>query len=345
MKVEIIVGGVMLAALGIGGFVLYKNPPENTSSNVEYKINGYEEFKYVEIENPAGFVSSDPFKLEDIVGEKVILIDFVTYSCINCQRTFPYLKEWYEKYEDQGLEIVGIHTPEFAFEKKKENVFKEMVEKWGLTFPLVLDNDYGTWRAWENQYWPRKYLIDIHGNVVYDHIGEGSYDETEKKIIELLKERKEVLGEDGDVSSDLVDIQEIKKDSNSPEAYFGASRNEYLSNGKKGVVGSQEFKTPSKIVPNKLYLAGNWNITEESAVTSEVGSKVFFNFIAKEVNIVASSDEGGKVRIYIDGENVGEYDINEPTLYEIFKAEKGESHVLEIEVIQGEFEIFTFTFG
>jgi cytochrome c biogenesis protein CcdA/thiol-disulfide isomerase/thioredoxin len=117
---------------------------------------------YKELVNPSGFVNSDPFQLKDIVGKKVILLDVMTYSCINCQRTFPYANAWYEKYKDKGLEIVAIHTPEFAFEHKIENV-RDAMTKFGIKFPVVLDNDYGTWNAYGNNYWPRKYLIDIDG--------------------------------------------------------------------------------------------------------------------------------------------------------------------------------------
>jgi thiol-disulfide isomerase/thioredoxin len=155
---------------------------------------------YKELVNPSGFVNSDPFQLKDIVGKKVILLDVMTYSCINCQRTFPYANAWYEKYKDKGLEIVAIHTPEFAFEHKIENV-RDAMTKFGIKFPVVLDNDYGTWNAYGNNYWPRKYLIDIDGFVTYDHIGEGGYDETELQIKNALKERAERLGN--------VDVKEV----------------------------------------------------------------------------------------------------------------------------------------
>ncbi len=159
--------------------------------------------RYKEIVDPAGFVNSEPFQLADLVGKKVILLDIMTYSCINCQRTFPYVNAWYDKYKDAGLAVVGIHTPEFAFEHKKENV-EEAAEEFGLKFPLVLDNDYATWNAYGNRYWPRKYLIDIDGNIVYDHIGEGGYEETEMKIQELLRERNERLGEDMVIASGIA---------------------------------------------------------------------------------------------------------------------------------------------
>jgi thiol-disulfide isomerase/thioredoxin len=150
--------------------------------------------KYVEIVNPSGFVNSNnkPISIGEHVGKQVILLNVMTYSCSNCQATFPYVNTWYEMYKDEGLIVIGLHTPEFAFEKDKQNVTDAM-KKFGITYPVVMDNEYSTWNALDNRFWPRKYLIDIHGDVVFDHIGEGAYEETEKKIKELLLERRKVL--------------------------------------------------------------------------------------------------------------------------------------------------------
>ncbi|MBN1779256.1 MAG: redoxin domain-containing protein [Candidatus Buchananbacteria bacterium] len=126
-----------------------------------------------------------PIVLGDLVGEKVILVDFWTYSCINCQRSVPFIEGWYQKYQDQGLLVVGIHTPEFRFEENLDNV-KKAVGDYGLTYPVGLDNGYKTWRAYNNLYWPALYLIDQNGQIVYMHFGEGMYEQTEQKIEELL---------------------------------------------------------------------------------------------------------------------------------------------------------------
>ncbi|MBI4121430.1 MAG: redoxin domain-containing protein, partial [Candidatus Ryanbacteria bacterium] len=150
------------------------------------KARQFEEAK--EISSPDAFINTSGISIGELVGKKVILIDFWTYSCINCQRTQPYLNAWYKKYRDQGLEIIGIHTPEFEFEKKLENV-QEAVRQAGIQYPVALDNDYSTWTAYKNRFWPRKYLIDIDGYIIYDHAGEGAYDETERKIQEALLER------------------------------------------------------------------------------------------------------------------------------------------------------------
>ena len=150
--------------------------------------------KYIEIVNPSGFVNTNnaPVTIGEYIGKKVILLNVLTYSCSNCQATFPYVNTWYDKYEDDGLIVIGLHTPEFAFEKDKANVEAAML-KFGIKYPIVMDNDYATWTAYGNRYWPRKYLIDIHGNIIYDHIGEGAYEETEAEILKALIERKNIL--------------------------------------------------------------------------------------------------------------------------------------------------------
>src|SRR3989338_220306 len=165
------------------------------------KASKYESAK--EISTPDGFINTDNITVGEFVGKKVVLLDIWTYSCINCQRTLQYLKAWYEKYADKGLVIIALHTPEFEFEHKYDNVLAA-VKKFGIAYPVVLDNDYSTWTAYGNRYWPRKYLIDIDGYVVYDHIGEGGYEETERKIQELLEERMTRLGVKNGIAKDIA---------------------------------------------------------------------------------------------------------------------------------------------
>src|SRR3989338_6353967 len=212
-----------------------RNSSGETQMNKEEKSKKYELAK--EITTPDGFINTEgkSITVSELVGKKIILIDFWTYSCINCQRTTPYLNAWYEKYKDKGFVIIGVHTPEFEFEKNYDNV-KTAVEKFGIKFPVVLDNDYSTWTAYKNQYWPRKYLIDIDGYIVYDHIGEGGYEETEKKIQEALTERMSILGESGEINQTVTKEVSVLGGSRSPEIYFGASRNKLFSNSLAGVV-------------------------------------------------------------------------------------------------------------
>lgn len=146
--------------------------------------------RYTEFVNPSGFVNTEPFKMGDYIGKKVILVEFITYTCINCQRTFPFMKQWHETYAKDGLLVIGIHTPEFSYERDRDNVVAAM-KKEGITFPIVQDNEYQTWNAYANRFWPHRYIIDYNGNVVFDHIGEGAYKETEE-VIKLLLANKPV---------------------------------------------------------------------------------------------------------------------------------------------------------
>jgi thiol-disulfide isomerase/thioredoxin len=158
-----------------------ETPIKSQQSSIDYPM-------FTELVSPDGYLNTDQeFLLEDYIGEKIILVQFMTYGCINCQRTFPYFNDWHEKYSQDGLLIVGIHTPEFDYERNQNNV-KSALNQYNIKFPVVIDNDKETWRAYKNRFWPRRYLINHKGEVVYDHIGEGAYQETEDLIKEALKD-------------------------------------------------------------------------------------------------------------------------------------------------------------
>lgn len=377
MKPIFIVAAITFVLVGAGLGVLFSSPAPitietsetatetETTPGTTSSSNGMAKPKpdgkpYNEITKPAGFVNTAPITIGELVGKKVILIDFMTYSCINCQRTFPYLNAWYETYKDQGLEIIGIHTPEFAFEKDIENV-KEAMTKFGITHPVVLDNDYGTWGAYGNQYWPRKYLIDIHGNIVYDHIGEGAYDVTEKKIQELLKERADVLGEKENVDTALASsaIPAADISSASPETYFGAWRNNNFGSGLARIESTTTYPAPATEKTNILYLPGTWSIKKEYA-ESVSKSRVLFRYTAKSVYFVAGATTANEVEILLDGAPVPEskkgadvyyrngksyVSIEKNQLYKIVEGDARESHLLEFSVPEAGLQAFTFTFG
>lgn len=305
----------------------------------EDKVGKYESAK--EITTPDGFINTGPFSLRELIGEKVILIDFWTYSCINCQRTTPYLNAWHKEYEDDGLVIVGIHTPEFGFEKEYENVLAATREL-GIEFPVVLDNDFSTWQAYRNRYWPRKYLIDIDGYIVYDHIGEGAYEETEREIQKALKERARRLGSEGSFE-DVVSKNATRRNVGSPEVYFGAWRNELLANGTPGEEGTMNFILPNVIEVNKLYFDGVWEIGRERA-RSENSGAIIFRYQAKDVHMVLGASSPTTVRVYQDDVFVKEFVVEEETLYTLISDEVAGEHILRIEVEEG-LEAFTFTFG
>jgi len=353
IKTEYLIGIVLVLLVSLGLVFIFVNSSDLPGNENQSEVKGN---PYIEIENPSGFVNTEPITIGELVGEKIILVDFMTYSCINCQRTFPYLNAWYEKYKDQGLEIIGIHTPEFSFEKDIGNV-REAMKRFGIMHPVVLDNDYATWRAYGNRFWPRKYLIDIHGNIVYDHIGEGKYEETEMKIIDLLKERAKVLGVEGELSKNGLassNISEDKSSAKSPEIYFGSERNSALANGVSGRSGKQNFELPADFSLNKLYFDGVWNVEPEYA-ESVSNSKIIFRYNAKEVFVVAKAENSSEIAVWEDGKIVsgnagedvdsrGKVLIQESGLYKIIKNQEVGEHLLEIRLDPG-IEVYTFTFG
>ncbi len=296
-----------------------------------------------------GYINTNslPITISQYKGKKVVLLDIWTYSCINCQRTIPYLNEWYKKYEDNGLVIIGLHTPEFAFEKIQKNVEKAVTD-FGIKYPVVLDNDFSTWRAYENQYWPRKYLIDIDGFIVYDHAGEGQYAETEKQIQKALSELNYRLNKDVEISKDIskpsnvtaVDSSKV----NSPETYFGSARNSLFANGNSGTSEEQSLTIPKIITANKLYLGGTWNITPEYAENKNAGS-ILFKYEAKNVYITTGSPQGVEIEIYKDDVFVKKVTITDESLYQLIGDADYEKHTLRIVIPKAGLQAFTFTFG
>ncbi len=215
IKTALILGIVIATGIGIMSMVFSSFDEEFQSANTDSKgdllskINksGFKEAP--DLVGIAHYLNTTPEELRNEMKDKVILYDIWTYSCINCIRTLPYITAWNDKYADQGLLIIGIHSPEFEFEKDPENV-KMAIEKYGISYPVVLDNDMETWKAFDNRYWPRKYIADHEGYIRYDHIGEGGYQETEKIIQQLLDERNTSLGIQMASAASLVDIEEFE---------------------------------------------------------------------------------------------------------------------------------------
>ncbi|PIN79683.1 thiol-disulfide isomerase [Candidatus Woesearchaeota archaeon CG10_big_fil_rev_8_21_14_0_10_34_8] len=316
------------------------------SGRIAIKAEKYERAK--ELVNPEGYINIDNITIAENLGKKVILIDFWTYSCINCQRTLPYLTTWYDKYEDDGLLIIGIHTPEFDFEKDYDNV-KSAVEKWNINYPVVQDNDYQTWRAYNNRYWPRKYIIDIDGFIVYDHIGEGAYEETEELIQELLKERSIVLNITSEVEEEISVVKADKPESgkiNTPEIYFGYdfSRNQMGNNEGWSPDEVVTYAFPEKIYPNKFYLLGEWKNNKDNMEAISEESVVKIKYDAKIINIVAGSSEPKEITVIVDGVETKKIEVSDFDLYELNREDDYAEHTLELKVSKGVM-LYTFTFG
>lgn len=309
--------------------------------------------KAKEFINPAGFINIEPFKLSDIVGKKVILVDFWTYSCINCQRTIPYLNAWYQKYKDSGLVIVGVHTPEFDFEKNKSNIIAA-AQKDKIQYPIVMDNNMGTWSAYSNQYWPHEYLIDIDGYVIHDHIGEGGYAETEQAIQNALEERNTVLGVTTPIPTGIVDpsnaIALNDAGVQSPETYFGAERNEYLANGQQRKIENQTLTIPlassgQALQPNMLYLDGTWNFQYEYAESISPVTHISYQYSAKHVYMVASAKTPVILKVSVDGKLYRTVTVQADQLYDLVDGSDYGTHTLQIEVDGSGLDAYTFTFG
>jgi thiol-disulfide isomerase/thioredoxin len=372
--------GVAVVALIVGFGVYFNSPDLNNAASSQQKSfvpaaivedNGTitrvqidkSQFKMApELTKITGFINSEPITLADLRG-KVVLVDFWTYSCINCIRTIPYLNAWYEKYSDNGLVIVGVHTPEFEFEKDYNNV-RAAVEKFDIKYPIAQDNEKETWKAYENRYWPRKYLIDADGYIRYDHIGEGAYAETEKVIQSLLAERTEHIGANITIDQSISNpesLQSVNFDRiNTPELYFGYEYSRAPLGNSEGYqpdrVVNYTISDEIEIVPNRIYLAGEWkNNADHMELQSEVG-RIVLSYSAKAVNIVAG---GGKSELHIledsspiDEGSSGTYISEDGTvkidgqrLYNIVEHEGYGNYQITIEVAGRGFQIYTFTFG
>ncbi len=287
--------------------------------------------------------------MEDLKG-KVVLIDFWTYTCINCIRTLPYVTGWYEKYKDDGFIVIGVHSPEFEFEKKTENV-EEAITEYGINYPVAQDNDFRTWRAYDNHYWPAKYLIDAEGVIRYTHFGEGEYDVTEDNIQKLLKEagikgEKELLPVDEKTPSGLQ----------TPETYLGLGRIEYFAGPEQPKAGEQTYSIPESLPQSTFSYVGTWNLSEEYAESAEVGSGLILRFLAKDVYLVITpQSKDDRIAVFLDNKPVTEQagadvkngfvQLDEARLYHLVQLDTKEDHILQLNFQTEGVRIFAFTFG
>ncbi|OGD09747.1 hypothetical protein A2397_01145 [Candidatus Amesbacteria bacterium RIFOXYB1_FULL_44_23] len=296
---------------------------------------------------PGGvWFNSEPLTLEQLKG-KVVIIDFWTYSCINCQRTFPYLKAWHEKYKDKGLVIIGVHSPEFEFEKDEKNL-AEAIKDFGIIHPVVQDNDFATWRAYANRYWPAKYFIDKEGYIRYSHFGEGEYDKSELVIQELLKE----AGAEN-VSTE-INNPTYQINSRTPEIYLGYERIDNFASPEEIKENSvSKYSAPDSLGSNEIAFNGNWNVTREFA-NPQKGAELLLNFDSREVFLVMRPKSGqAKVKVFIDDkrQSFGEDNkdgivtVDSDRLYKLIKLTRPGRHLLRLEFEDGNTEVYAFTFG
>ncbi len=356
--------GSLFAANQIEKRLLETNSPADINSNFSpesalaagrkspYPILG----KMPEFTQVTTWLNSPPLTEESLRG-KVVLVEFWTYSCINCIRALPAVTRWDAKYRDQGLVIVGVHTPEFQFEKDVENI-KRAIARHGIKYPVAVDNDYGTWKAFRNQFWPAKYLIDAEGRLRLTHFGEGDEDIFEGAIQSILMEAKLLHAP--------VTIEKAEKTVNvfrirSPETYIGYNRaSNFFSNERMTPDTIINYTPPPSLRLNYWALAGTWKVIDEAAILQAPGGKIQFRFQAPKLNLVMKGTEKGiPAKILIDGAPLsanmrgidvgpdGKATINEARLYNLVTLPKGDEaeHLFEMIFEAPQVELYAFTFG
>jgi len=293
---------------------------------------------------------------------KVVLVDFWTYTCINWRRTLPYLRGWAERYKDHGLVVIGVHTPEFGFEKDIGNVRRAAQEQ-GVAYPVAIDSDYAIWRAFNNEFWPALYIIDAQGRIRHHQFGEGNYEQSERAIRELLSEgghpvadlpRASVEAHGAEVAADWGSLR-------SPESYLGYVRAASLVSP-EGLLRDQPraYRTPARLRLNDWALSGNWTVRQESAALNSAGGKIIYRFHARDVHLVMGRSTNARAvrfRVLIDGQPPGashgvDVDadgqgvVDGPRMFHLIR-QNGPivDRQLEIEFLDPGAEVFAFTFG
>ena len=317
---------------------------------------------------------NSPIALSSLKG-KVVLVYIWTYTCINSIRPMPYIDDWDQKYSNKGLVIVGVHSPEFTFEKNYANV-KDAVQRFGITYPVILDSDHGTWNAYENNYWPRFYLIDTQGYIRYDHIGEGDYNQIEKSIQSLVTERASLMGAK-EISFNTKPTTLIKpeslyyvdlRQSTTPEIYIGYNTSRALLGNPEGFKPDQtvSYSIPStkNFKPDTVYLEGNWKNNPDNMELQNDTGRILLTYHAKSVNIIAGGKGGGVVfndegegaaagsTAKIPNKSLGadlsqedSFRIDGHRLYNLAIHNNYTAHNIVIDIKGKGFQFYTFTFG
>ncbi|ASW01468.1 cytochrome c biogenesis protein DipZ [Paraburkholderia aromaticivorans] len=310
------------------------------------------------------WLNSPPLTLQDLRG-KVVLIDFWTYSCINCLRSLPYVKAWAQKYKDQGLVVIGVHAPEFAFERNIDNV-RKATHDLGVDYPVAIDNNYAIWRALNNQYWPAHYFVDAKGQIRYHHFGEGDYAESEKVIQQLLAEAGHANASNMAIGIADAGVQGVQAaadnaDMQSPETYVGYQRAEnFASPGGEVEDKAHAYATPSQLAVNDWGLAGSWNVGAEHATLVAASGRIVYRFHARDLHLVLGPGKDGKpvrFRVSVDGGAPGAShgtdvaadgsgSVTGQRLYQLVR-QSGEvaDHTFSIEFLDPGVQAFAFTFG
>ncbi|MES2205478.1 MAG: cytochrome c biogenesis protein DipZ [Pseudomonadota bacterium] len=330
------------------------------------------------LEAAEAWLNTAPLTVEALKG-KVVLVDFWTYSCINCIRTLPYLKAWADKYQKQGLIVIGVHTPEFAFERDLDNVKRE-VKKLDIQYPVAIDNRYAIWKAFNNEYWPAHYFIDAKGVVRDQHFGEGGYEASEAILKRLLAEANHEEGANHAVkenkpsltppSSQSVFALPDEKNIASPETYLGYQRAAHYVSDLMEPDDVYSYRVDKKLRLNDWGLKGQWLVNAEKAIAQKSGASIVYRFRARDLHLVMGTaksnsverkesidNKGIKFRVRLDGaapkvnkgldiNEAGEGKVVEQRLYQLIRQKDTvQEHTFEIEFLEPGVEVYAFTFG
>ena len=329
--------------------------------------------EFVQISGYINTPNNNPLTLSSLKG-KVVLVYIWTYTCINSIRPMPYIHDWNQKYSDKGLVIVGVHSPEFTFEKNYTNV-QAAVQRFGITYPVILDSDHGTWNAYGNQYWPRFYLIDTQGHIRYDHIGEGGYDQTEKAIQFLLAERAGLMGakeitfnaKPTVIKQESLQYVDLRQ-STTPEIYIGYNTARAPLGNPEGFkpdhTVSYSIQSNTNFKPDVVYLQGNWKNNPDNMELQNDTGRILLTYYAKAVNIIAGGNGGGVVSndvgagalaastaktpnksLGVDVSQDGSFRIDGQRLYNLSIHNNYALHNIVINIKGKGFQFYTFTFG
>jgi cytochrome c biogenesis protein CcdA/thiol-disulfide isomerase/thioredoxin len=352
-------GSMMMSAdsaMSGGNATMTKAKPADEASAGSFPVEG----TFPSLDGAVQWLNSPSLSPESLKG-KVVLVDFWTYSCINCLRAIPYVRAWAEKYKDQGLVVIGVHAPEFAFEKNVDNV-KKAVGDLKIDYPVAIDNSYAIWRGFNNQYWPAHYFIDAQGRIRHHHFGEGEYEESERVIQGLLGEagKSPTAGKFVDVEATGAQAASDAGDVKSPETYIGAERAENFVSPGDPVVGASHVYEPGTPGLNEWGLSGNWTIKDENAVLNAKDGGIVYKFHARDLHLVlgpSAPDQKIRFRITIDGKSPGadhgsDVDpdgqgvVTAQRLYQLVRqAGPVMDHTFEIKFMDPGVQAYAFTFG
>jgi thiol-disulfide isomerase/thioredoxin len=313
------------------------------------------------LDGATGWLNSQPLTAAGLRG-KVVLIDFWTYTCINWLRSLPYVRAWAERYRDQGLVVIGVHAPEFAFERDVDNV-RRAAKDTRVDYPIAIDNDYAVWTAFNNRYWPALYFVDAQGHIRHHHFGEGEYEQSEMVIQQLLEEAG-IEGIDHDLVS--VDARGVEAGADwgslrSPENYLGYERTENFASPGGAVLDEPRFyDAPDRLRLNHWALSGDWTLELQAAVLNEANGRIAYRFHARDLHLVMGPAARGtsvRFRVLLDGEppgvahgidvdEQGNGTVGEQRLYQLIRQPKPiDDRHFEIEFLESGVEALAFTFG